>query len=113
MKKLQFGKDALILSIMTLITVLIWIGFDVYRALTKTEIPQILQKQIAPLNPQIDRETIEKIKTKETISEEELERIPTPAIIPSPEATPASEATPGGETRLEAEQTTESGEISQ
>lgn len=97
MKRLQFGKDALILSIMTLMTVLVWIGFDVYRVLTKTEIPQVLQKQIASLNPKIDRETIGRIKIKKTISEEELKTIPLPVIMPSPEATPASEATESGE----------------
>lgn len=94
MKKLQPGKDALILSILTLLTVLTWIGFDVYRALTKTAVPEVLQKQIDPLNPRINRETIERLKTRETISEEELKMVVVPEVTPSPEATPSGEATP-------------------
>jgi hypothetical protein len=106
MKKIKLGKDALTLSILTLVTVLTWIGFDVYKALTKSEIPRVLQKQIAPLNPKVDWEIIEELRNKKTVSEEELKTVvipevspspePSPAVTPSPEVIPEEEATESG-----------------
>lgn len=75
MKEFKLGKNILILSIMTLITVLTWIGFEVYRVATKTTIPKVTQEQLTPLNPKIKKETIEKLKTNISFSEEELNRI--------------------------------------
>jgi len=72
MKKLQLGKDALILAILTLITVITWIAFDVYRILAKTEIPRILQKQIAPLDSKIPVTTLEELEERISFSQEEL-----------------------------------------
>jgi len=72
MNELKLGKNVLILSIMTLITVITWIVFEVYRTATKTTIPQITQEQMMTLNPQIKKETIEELKGKIWISEEEL-----------------------------------------
>jgi len=89
MKKIQLGRDALILSIMTLITVLSWIGFDVYQALTKTEMPRVLKRQLAPLNPRLNRTVIDKLRKRETLSQEELSKLIPPAITPSPETTPS------------------------
>ena len=73
MNEFKLGKNALIISIMTLITVLTWIAFEVYRMATKTTIPKVTQEQMAPLNPQIKKETIEKIKQNIWLSPEELE----------------------------------------
>jgi hypothetical protein len=73
MNELKLGKNALILSIMTLITVLVWIAFEVYRTATKTTIPKVTQEQMAPLNPQIKKEVIEKIKENIWFSAEEVE----------------------------------------
>ena len=89
MKKIQLGRDALILSIMTLITVLSWIGFDVYQALTKTEMPRVLKRQLAPLNPRLNRTVIDKLRKRETLSQEELSKLIPPVITPSPETTPS------------------------
>jgi hypothetical protein len=73
MNELKLGKNSLILSIMTLITVLVWIAFEVYRTATKTTIPKVTQEQMAPLNPQIKKEVIEKIKENIWFSAEEVE----------------------------------------
>lgn len=75
MKK-KIDRDILILSILTLTTVLTWIAFDVYKALTKYTIPQVLEEQMQSFNPKIDRAKIEKLKERLTIPEEELEKIP-------------------------------------
>lgn len=78
MKKLQLGRDALVLSILSLITVLTWIGFDVYRALTKTEIPQILQRQLTPLDPKIPAVTFQNLEQRVSFTQEELSQITVP-----------------------------------
>lgn len=81
MKKLQLGKDALTLAILTLITVLTWIGFDLYRTLTKTEIPRVLQQQIAPLNPKVEVTTLEGLQQRTSFTQEELNQV----TVPTPE----------------------------
>lgn len=72
MSGFKLGKDALIFSIMTLITVLTWISVEVYLTATKSTIPKVTQEQMIPLNPVIKKEAIEKIKTDFWFSEEEL-----------------------------------------
>ena len=72
MKKIKFGKDILVLTILTLVTTLTWIGFDVYKALTKTEIPKVLKKQTQPLKPQIATKTIKKLESRISFSPQEL-----------------------------------------
>jgi len=72
MKGLKLGKDALTISIMTLITVLTWTGFEVYRTYSKTTITKVTQEQMSPLNPVIKTEVIEALKANFTFTEEEL-----------------------------------------
>lgn len=67
----NLNRDLLNLSIMTLITVITWAGFDIYRAYNKVEIPQVLQRQILPLDPKLDREVLAGLKEREFISREE------------------------------------------
>lgn len=93
MKKRKINRDILVLSVLTLITVLIWIAYDVYQALTKYTLPKVLEEQMKPLEPEIERTKIEKLKKRLSIPEEELEKIPLPEI--TPEATES--ATPSGE----------------
>lgn len=97
MKKFKMGKDALILSIMTLITILTWVSFDVYRAATETTITKATQEQMKSLNPEIKRFVIDSLKNNLWIPQEELE-----TIIPVPAAPVATEV---GQT------TTESGTL--
>lgn len=104
-KELKLGKNILILSIMTLVTVFTWIGFEVYYAYTKTTVPQIIRELIKPLNPNLNQKIIEDIESKYQPSTAELETISIP--IPSPtleletgeEATPSQAATPGSSLR--------------
>ena len=57
---------------MTLLTVLTWIGFEIYRTATKTTIPRVTQEQMKPLDPKIKKEVIEKLRKNLWFSEEEL-----------------------------------------
>lgn len=67
----KLNRDLFNLSIMTLITVLTWAGFDVYRAFHQVEIPQVLERQIQPLNPQLDQEVFANLRERDFISKEE------------------------------------------
>lgn len=105
MKKLQLGKDALILAILTLITVITWIAFDVYRILAKTEIPRILQKQTAPLDPKIPVTTLEELEERISFSQEELGQV----TVSTPEEESTEEEEESTEEELTGEAATESG----
>lgn len=61
----SWRKDLFRLSIMTLITVVVWIGFTTYQALTKSQIKPDVKKAILPLMPTLDIDTMEKIKQKQ------------------------------------------------
>lgn len=101
MKKLRLNKDALIIAILTLITALAWVGFDVYRSLTKTKTPKVLKEQTAPLNPKLSLATLEKLGGRVSFSKEEVSEVAiefpkekTEEEIkaePSPEATESSD----------------------
>lgn len=101
-EQLKLGKNALVLSIMTLLTVFTWIGFEVYRTYTQPTVPKIIKELIQPLNPTINEIVLIEIEKKYQPSEEELNIITAP--LPSPsleleteeEVTPSQIATEGG-----------------
>jgi hypothetical protein len=47
-------KELLVFAIVTLITVVAWVGFDLYFHRTKTEISNDLKEVIEPINPNFD-----------------------------------------------------------
>ena len=88
-KKFQLGKDILFLIIFTLFTVLTWVSFEVWVSATKSTIPETTKEQMTALNPRISKEILESLKTKITLSEEELNK----SDINTPEASPGAEIT--------------------
>jgi AICAR transformylase/IMP cyclohydrolase PurH len=88
MKKIKLGKRYLVLSILTLITVITWIGFEVYWVSIRTTIPKVTQEQMATLNPKINRGVIEKIKESLAFSEEEFTLIDFSSLISTESASP-------------------------
>lgn len=89
-QEFKFGKNMLVLSIMTLITVIIWVGCEVYSAYTKTTVPRIIKELIKPLSPDVNETVIEEIKNKYQIPEGELNIVTQPVI----ESETEEEATP-------------------
>jgi hypothetical protein len=83
MKDFRLGKNALFFSILTLITVLTWIGVEVYLTATKTTIPKVTQEQMAPLDPRIKEEVIENLKANFWLSEEEISNFNFPSSTES------------------------------
>lgn len=61
------SKDLLILSILTFITVIAWIIFDVYHAATTSTITPFQKELIEPLKPTFDQEIILRLEKRKEI----------------------------------------------
>lgn len=70
--KLKGDKNILTIAILTLVIVLTWAGFDIYRSVTKSTLPKILEKQTRRLEPEFDMETLDNLKKRGKVGEEEL-----------------------------------------
>ncbi len=105
--------NVLVIGLFTLLAVGSWVVFDVYRALVKTTVPEVLQEQIKSLDPEIEATIISDLNNRRQFSEEYLDTLtprfllgegetsPEPEAIlieTEPEAVPKEEtATPSGE----------------
>ena len=100
-KKQSVNKDILIFSILTTITVTVWIALDVYWAMQKSETPQIIKKQLEPLNPKLDTSALENLGKKDffALSEEGVITTPFPeeGVIAAPFPEEGVIATPPAE----------------
>ena len=89
-----------ILGILTVITIIFWIGFEVFRSFTKTPEPEIPAEILAPLSPEIDAGELSKLQNRVFLNEAEIGNpvvqeatsAPTPTPEASPEASPATES---------------------
>ena len=72
--KFKFGKDLLILAILTLLVIVTWVGFDVYKALNKTTIPKTTKEHMQKLDPILNTKVIEDIKSRIVFSEDDLNK---------------------------------------
>lgn len=72
MRPSKIPRDLFIISILTLITVLTWIAFDAYRVLKKEDVPNILQKQIETINPDLDTKILDDLSGRIQIEKDAL-----------------------------------------
>jgi len=63
-RKSKINRDLLVISILTLITILSWIGMDVYHRLTKTAVPEVVERQLLPLDPKIKTEVLNYLENR-------------------------------------------------
>jgi len=77
MKKPFFGKDTLVLSIISLATIIVWIGFDIFQTFSQSQIPAATQKQLQPLDPVVSKKTLEQLEDQLSFSQEELDLVTT------------------------------------
>lgn len=52
------------LMILTLVTILIWLSFTVYRSFTREATPVVPVEVVLPVNPQLDLEVIKMMEQK-------------------------------------------------
>jgi hypothetical protein len=64
MKKRRIDRDIVLLLISTLITLVSWVGFEVYRAYTKPRIPEILQHHLEPFDPVLDKTVLDQLENR-------------------------------------------------
>lgn len=57
-------KNIVILLVLTFVTVVVWIGSNIYHIIVTSTVDEELQEQIIPINPNFDRVTIDKLKTR-------------------------------------------------
>jgi hypothetical protein len=62
--------------IFSLVTVFFWIGFSIFLSQTKTKVSIDIQKHTEPLNPNINRTTLEELATRRVYTPEELQNFP-------------------------------------
>lgn len=95
-KKLR--GDVFKLSVVTVITVIVWIAAVTFSSLKKSQVKPDVKKQLLPLTTSIDLDTMEKIKAKQILPEINWASIgPVNAdifLLPQETATEAAEITP-------------------
>ena len=79
----QFSAQYLYVAVFTTATVILWIGFEVFRSLTTPAVvPQVTPIQLEPLSGEIDIQAIGELKQRLRIDQESLDNLEvTPVVI--------------------------------
>ncbi len=101
MKKTKLPNIVSVL-ILTLITSVMWISFNVYRAFTTKPAPVVPAEISEPLTPTLDTDAINQIESRTFLGEGE---IPQTVVTPEASATPSPTAVPSPTPTLEASPT--------
>lgn len=64
MKKKNKLPNFIILIILTLITVVFWVSFDIFRVFTTKAVPVVSDEIVEPLNPKLDVDTLDQIEKR-------------------------------------------------
>lgn len=97
MKKNKIPKPISIL-ILTLMTTVVWVSLNIYRAITVGPTPSVAQDVSEALNPTLNKEAITKIESSVFFQDSEIPQIstvtsgtPAPQIVlPSPSLSPVA-----------------------
>ncbi|CAN5288309.1 hypothetical protein BH10PAT2_BH10PAT2_0470 [soil metagenome] len=109
LKSLNNQQNFLRILIFSVVTIMIWIAFSIFRTQQTPQISAELQKMALPLNPTINLDVINRIDQKKAYSDAELGNFPIYGVVQDksggqsitvindqaiPEATPATNTTP-------------------
>ncbi len=75
-----FSSNSLVIGIFTLLAVGSWVTFDVYRGLTKSTVPDVLQEQIRPLKTELDEEIVNNLRNRRQFSDQFLLMVESKAL---------------------------------
>lgn len=82
-------KDVLIILALLFVFVTMWVGYSIYRNVTKSTISESINQNISPITSTFDSKTIDKLKQRQRINPSfEIENT-TPTPSASNEAQPA------------------------
>lgn len=95
----RLKRQLLELSIVTLVTVIIWISYGVYAALSKPAATNVTAQELQPLPASLTSEQFGPLRDRIHIDEEALSSFSFPSgsllpVAPQIAATPSTEATP-------------------
>ena len=65
MRKKRYDRDIVILLVTSLITLVTWVGFEVYRAYTQIEIPEVLQRHLQSFDSHLDTAVLDQLETRQ------------------------------------------------
>ncbi len=65
-------KTALVLIVFTLMCIIVWIGLGLYFSFKNTSLPLNVQKQLQPLSPVLDVETLKSLNSRTVYTQQEL-----------------------------------------
>jgi hypothetical protein len=63
------------IAIVTLVTIVAWIGFSVFREVTKEPEPTVAQEVLIPLDPTLNTTTLSQIESRFYVSDQEAESL--------------------------------------
>ena len=87
--------SVVLILILTVATSLMWISFNVYRALTSKPAPNVPQAVSQPLTPTLDTDTLEKVNSSLFLDTSQIPQdVATQVSTPAPAATFVPEITP-------------------
>ncbi len=90
MKKQTKAPSLVTIAILTVVTIIFWIGFGVYRIFTSKPSPPVPKEVTLPLNPNLNTTILNSLQNKTYLDESQIgatviEQLTEPS--PSPEAT--------------------------
>lgn len=85
----KIKKDLLRLAVLTVIVVIIWIGLAVYSSFKQSQIKPEVIKQLSPLTPSLDLDTMESVKQRQQVLPENWSGLI--KVLEVPEATASGE----------------------
>ncbi len=109
-EKRLISKDLLNLLIITTITIFIWIGFDIYRALHGASKISVPKEKLTPVEQNFNKDVLESLKTRKYLDKKDLEAVPETTgtaysvKTASPSARPTSKPSPAASSSPEASQ---------
>ena len=119
MKK-QKKPNVVILGILTLVTILLWIGFSAYRSITSEAPVKVPSEILAPISPTLDTETLGEVADRLFFLEQEWAETvhiappsPSPTASPEPTSLPEEQEEATESAISENNEATESGDITQ
>lgn len=62
MRRNKLDRDILVMLTFSLVTLMMWVGFEVYRTLTKKETKNDIQKYLQTIEPTINSNILDELK---------------------------------------------------
>lgn len=99
-------KDAFLLSITTLLTIIAWVGSNIYHASVTSTVPDSLERSVKPIEGKFDTEVIDSIKKRQKVQpvsqliQSTPSATPTPSLSPSPTSTSSAQQNQGSGVEL-------------